>query len=75
MRETERFLAQLLRNAPPSAYLTMTAIHPDHKHRTPSRHIPIHEQADTQRKDLPIYFAPMNWVGVVMLLLVFGGAI
>jgi hypothetical protein len=49
MSETQHFLAQLLRNAPPSAYLTLTAIHPDHKHRTPSRHIPVHDHAQQEK--------------------------
>jgi hypothetical protein len=36
------FLSALLATAE-SGYLTLTAIHPDRKHPTPSRHIPLHD--------------------------------
>jgi hypothetical protein len=41
--ERERFLEALLArcSAYPEACLTLTAIHPDGKHRTPSRHTPV----------------------------------
>ena len=39
--ETNTFLAGLLRNCEQPGFLTLTAIHPDGNHRTPSRHIPI----------------------------------
>ena len=45
--DTTQFLAELLRNCrplPQPAFLTLTAIHPDGFHRTPSRHLPIDDK-------------------------------
>lgn len=43
--ERSSFFAALLArcSAYPQTYLTLTAVHPDGKHRTPSRHIPVND--------------------------------
>jgi hypothetical protein len=40
LEETRQFL-QVLYASSPTSYLTLTAIHPDGKHASPSRHIPL----------------------------------
>jgi hypothetical protein len=49
MDEARRFLAHLMHKAPPSAHITLTAIHPDNKHPTPSRHIPVHNHTQLEK--------------------------
>jgi hypothetical protein len=44
-RESTEFLAGLLQNCEQPGFLTLTAIHPDGDHRTPSRHIPINDKS------------------------------
>lgn len=43
--ETTEFLAGLWRNRNQPGVLTLTVIHPDGNHRTPSRHIPVNDKS------------------------------
>ena len=47
MPDTLHFLSTLF--AQSNGYLTLTAIHPDGKHPTPSRHIPMHDKKQLEK--------------------------
>jgi hypothetical protein len=63
MDEARRFLAHLMHQAPPSAHITLTAIHPDNKHPTPSRHIPVHESHAKLEKGIIGFASQANAMG------------
>lgn len=68
MEEAQAFIRSLLRGAGTDAYLTLTAIHPDRRHRVPSRHSPA-QNTELQRQALQALFSAnrLGWGAYVGL--------